>query len=144
MLPGWDGSSRWGQASGASHDSCRTTLSRQVAASRAHVSMTYKAHKLARLAGSHILAGSGDAASAISAEAKALAPGDILQECFQARSEEFDGSDIGQTEVKKAILRVRGKKHTKAPRKGVIATSKFSRLRRALARCRQRPPPRPQ
>jgi hypothetical protein len=86
---------------------------------------TYAAHNLAKLAGSHFLPGSGDAASAVSAEAKSQALGDILQKFYQAWDEEFDGTDIGQTEVKKAILYVRGKKHTKALRKGVLAGTKF-------------------
>jgi len=87
--------------------------------------MPYVGHNLAKIAGSHLISGSGDAASSISAEAKAQALGDILQEFFQAWDEEYDGTDIEQDEVKKAILYVRGKKHTKAMRKGFIATSKF-------------------
>lgn len=86
---------------------------------------TYAAHNIAKAVGSHFVPGAGDAASAISAEAKALALGDILQEYFQARTEEFDGTSIGPTDVKKAILYARGKKHTKAIRKGVLSTSKF-------------------
>lgn len=87
--------------------------------------MPYVAHNLAKIAGSHFISGGGDAASAISAEAKAAALQEILQEYYQAPDYEFDGTDIGQTEVKKAIAYVRGKKHTKAIRKGVIATTKF-------------------
>lgn len=87
--------------------------------------MPYVAHNLAKIAGSHFIAGGGDAASAMVAEAKAQALDDILQEFYQDRGCEFDGTDIGPTDVKKAIAYVRGKKHTKAIRKGVIATSKF-------------------
>jgi len=63
--------------------------------------------------------------SAVTAEAKADVLNDILQEYFQARDESFDGSDIGQTDVKKAIIYARGKKHLKAVRKGVMGATKF-------------------
>ena len=86
---------------------------------------TYRTHNLAKLAGSHFVAGSGDAASAVVAEAKAEALDDILQEFFQARGETFDGGIIDKKDVKKAIIYARGKKHTKAVRKGVIAGAKF-------------------
>lgn len=86
---------------------------------------TYRGHNLAKLAGSHFLAGSGDAASAISAEAKAQALDDILQDFYQSRGEQFDDTDIGLNDVKKAIIYARGKKHTKAIRKAFIGTSKF-------------------
>ncbi|MGG5819293.1 hypothetical protein [Falsiroseomonas sp. HW251] len=87
--------------------------------------MPYVAHNIAKIAGSHLISGGGDAASAIVAEAKAAALQDLLQEYYQDPHYEFDGSDIDQTDVKKAIAYVRGKKHTKAIRKGVIATTKF-------------------
>ena len=86
---------------------------------------TYVAHGLAKMVGSHFIAGSGDAVSSMLAEAKAQALEDILQSYYQARGEEFDGRDIGLTDVKRAIIYARGKKHTKAIRKGVIAGSKF-------------------
>lgn len=86
---------------------------------------TYFTHNLAKMGASHLISGSGDAASAIVAEAKAGALADILQEFYQSRDEKFDGTDIGPQEVKKAIIYARGKKHTKAIRKGVIATVKF-------------------
>jgi hypothetical protein len=86
---------------------------------------TYRTHNLAKIAGSHFIAGSGDAASAMVAEAKASALADILQLYYNARDKQFDGSDIGPNDVEKAIIYARGKKHTKALRKGVIATSKF-------------------
>jgi len=86
---------------------------------------TYRGHNVAKTVGSHFIAGSGDAVSAMVAEAKASALADILQEYFNARDKQFDGSDIGPNDVEKAIIYARGKKHTKAMRKGVIATSKF-------------------
>lgn len=88
-------------------------------------STTYVGRGIAKLAGSQLLSGSGDAASAVSAEAKAQALDDILQEFYQSRGAEFDGKDIGLTDVKRAIIYARGKKHTKALRKGVLATTKF-------------------
>ncbi|WP_211873002.1 hypothetical protein [Plastoroseomonas arctica] len=86
---------------------------------------TYVGHSLAKMAGSNVISGSGDAASAISAEAKAQVLNDILQTYYQARGEEFDGREIGLTDVKRAIIYARGKKHSKAIRKGVIGTAKF-------------------
>jgi hypothetical protein len=86
---------------------------------------TYRGHNVAKTVGSYFIAGSGDAVSAMVAEAKASALADILQEYFNARDKQFDGSDIGPNDVEKAIIYARGKKHTKAMRKGVIATSKF-------------------
>lgn len=86
---------------------------------------TYVGHNLAKIAGNHLISGSGDAASAISAEAKSQALDDILQTYYQARGEEFDGREIGLTDVKRAIIYARGKKHSKAIRKGVMGTAKF-------------------
>lgn len=86
---------------------------------------TYVGHNLAKMAGNHFISGSGDAASAISAEAKAQALDDILQTYYQARGEEFDGREIALTDVKRAIIYARGKKHSKAVRKGVMGTAKF-------------------
>lgn len=86
---------------------------------------TYAGHDLAKMAGNYFIAGSGDAASSISAEAKAQALDDILQTYDQARGDEFDGREIGLTDVKRAIICARGKKHSTAIRKGVIVTAKF-------------------
>jgi hypothetical protein len=86
---------------------------------------TYADRNIAKTVASHFIAGSGDAASAASAEFKAQMLSDILQEYYQDRGYVFDDTDIGQTEVKKAIAYARGKKHSKAMRKGVIATTKF-------------------
>jgi hypothetical protein len=55
------------------------------------------------------ISGSGDTASAVTAEAKAQALDDILQEFFQSRGAPYDDSDIGITDVRKAIIYARGK-----------------------------------
>ncbi len=86
---------------------------------------TYAGHGAAKLVADTLIAGSGDIASSVAAEAKAQALDDILQEYFQARGYEYDGAEIGQNDVKRAIAYARGKKHTKAIRKGVIGTAKF-------------------
>jgi hypothetical protein len=86
---------------------------------------TYRGRALAKTVFGFVVAGSGDAASAVSAEAKAQVLDDILQTYFHARGEEFDGSEIGPTDVKKAIIYARGKKHTKAVRKGALSAAKF-------------------
>jgi hypothetical protein len=86
---------------------------------------TYLARNIAKTVGSQFIAGSGDAASGVSAEAKAQALNDVLQEYFQARDLDFNDQDIGQNDVKMAIAYAKGKKHSKAQRKAVIATAKF-------------------
>ncbi|MFT8244847.1 hypothetical protein [Roseomonas sp. BN140053] len=82
---------------------------------------TYTARNVLKLAAGHLVAGSGNALSAVAAETKARELDDLLQTAFQSRGESYDGSDIGQHDLKKAILFVRGKKHSKASRKVVIA-----------------------
>lgn len=89
------------------------------------MSTTYVGRNLAKQVGDFFIAGSGDAASAVSAEAKAQALDDILQHYYQRRGMEFDGSKIALTDTMKAIVYARGKKHTKAVRKGVISSAKF-------------------
>lgn len=86
---------------------------------------TYVVHNMAKQAGNHFVAGSGDFASAASAGGKSEALDDILQHFFQARGFPYNGSTIMETDIKKAIAYVRDKKHTKAVRKGVIGTAKF-------------------
>lgn len=87
---------------------------------------TYVGHNLAKGVGGVLIAGAGEAASGVAAEAKAGALDDILQYYFQAGGLEFDDRDkIELTDVKMAIAYVKGKKHTKAKRKAVIATAKF-------------------
>lgn len=89
------------------------------------MSTTYAGRNVAKQVGDFFIAGSGDAASAVSAEAKAQALDDILQYYYQKRGLEFDGTDIGLTETMKAIVYARGKKHTKAVRKGTLSAAKF-------------------
>lgn len=87
---------------------------------------TYAARGVAKMAASHLVAGSGDAASSAAAELKAQALDELLQTAFQSRGERYDDTDIQRDELKKAIQFVRGKKHTKAVRKGVIAGAKLT------------------
>jgi hypothetical protein len=86
---------------------------------------TYAGHNIAKTVGDVFIAGAGDAASGVAAEAKAQALDDILQHFFQAGGLEFNDKDIEKTDVKMAIAYVKGKKHTKAKRKAVLATAKF-------------------
>ena len=86
---------------------------------------TYAGHTFAKTVGGILISGSSETASAVTAEAKAQALDDILQEYFQSRGAPYDDSDIGITDVRKAIIYARGKKHTKAVRKGVIGATKF-------------------
>jgi hypothetical protein len=81
---------------------------------------------MATAVGSHFIAGSGDLASAASAHIKSELLDDILQEYFQSRGLQFNGTDISENEVPKAIAYARGKKSTKAKRKLVVGTSKFA------------------
>jgi hypothetical protein len=94
---------------------------------------TYLGRNIAKTVGNHFIAGSGDAASGVSAEAKAQALNDILQEFFQAGGLEFNDQDIGPNDVKMAIAYAKGKKHTKARRKAVIASAKFTLQVAAIA-----------
>ncbi|WP_237213555.1 hypothetical protein [Falsiroseomonas oryziterrae] len=89
------------------------------------VETTYVPRELAKMAGSHFIAGSGNIASSITAAAKVSALSDILQDYFQDRDFEFDGTEIEESDVKKAIAYARGKKESKAIRKGVIGTAQF-------------------
>lgn len=84
---------------------------------------TYRGHVAGKFIRDRIIPGLSDAASAASAEIKARALDDILQEHFQARGLEFDGKDI--YDVKMAIAYARGKKHSKFQRKAVIGSVKL-------------------
>lgn len=86
---------------------------------------TYAGRTIGKNVGNFFIAGSGDAASGVAAEAKADALDDILQEFYQSGGLQFDGRDIAINDVKTAIAYAKGKKHTKARRKAVIATTKF-------------------
>ena len=70
--------------------------------------------------------GSGNLASASIAKSKADTLSDILQFYFQARDYNYNGSDIGDAEVMKAIAYARSKKQTKEYRKAVIGTTQFT------------------
>ena len=84
---------------------------------------TYRGHAAGKFIRDRIIPGVSDMASAASAEMKARALDDILQEYFQARGLEFDGKDI--YDVKMAIAYARGKKHSKFQRKAVIGSAKL-------------------
>lgn len=88
-------------------------------------STTYAGRGFAKTVGGMLIAGSGDAASGIAAEAKAQALDELLQHFFHAGGLMFDDRDIGIRDVKMAIAYAKGKKHTKATRKAVLATAKF-------------------
>jgi hypothetical protein len=88
-------------------------------------STTYAGRNFAKTVGDVFIAGSGDAASGVSAEAKAQALDEILQHFFHAGGLAFNDQDIGIKDVKMAIAYAKGKKHTKAKRKAVLATTKF-------------------
>jgi hypothetical protein len=88
-------------------------------------STTYAGRNVAKTVGDMFIAGSGDAASGVAAEGKAQALDDLLQHFFHAGGLMFNDQDISINDVKMAIAYVKGKKHTKAKRKAVIATAKF-------------------
>jgi hypothetical protein len=88
-------------------------------------STTYAGRNVAKQVGGMFIAGSGDAASGVSAQAKAEALDEILQHFFHAGGLVFNDQDIGVRDVRMAIAYVKGKKSTKAKRKAVIATAKF-------------------
>jgi hypothetical protein len=89
------------------------------------MSGTYTERSLGKLAGSHILPGSGDAASSIAARMKVYSLEEVLQQYFQDTGT-YTGGDIPENDPKKAIQYVISKKLTKSNRKGVIAAVKFS------------------
>jgi hypothetical protein len=89
------------------------------------VNTTYLGRNIGKAAFDHLLAGSGEAASAAAAELKAQALDDLLQLFFQAGGLQFNGQDINPTDIKMAIAYSKGKKHTKAQRKAVIGTAKL-------------------
>jgi len=86
---------------------------------------TYVGRNLAKQVGDVFIAGSGDTASGVAAEAKAEALEEILQHFFNKGDLEYKGEEIGIRDVPLAIAYVRGKKRTKAKRKAVLATAKF-------------------
>lgn len=85
---------------------------------------TYYGRELKKFGASLVVAGSDDATSAATAALKVEELGNVLQRHFQARSMEFDGSDIGIDDCRSAILYARGKKHTKAVRRAAVGTAK--------------------
>lgn len=88
-------------------------------------STTYAGRNFAKTVGDMLIAGSGDAASGVSAQAKAEALDELLQHFFQAGGLQYNDKDIGIKDVKMAIAYAKGKKGTKAKRKAVLATAKF-------------------
>jgi hypothetical protein len=88
-------------------------------------STTYAGRNFAKTVGDVFIAGSGDAASGVAAEAKADVLEGIIQRFNSGANIEYSGQDIKETDVLLAIAYVRGKKRTKARRKAIIATSKF-------------------
>jgi len=88
-------------------------------------STTYAGRNFAKTVGDVFIAGSGDAASGIAAEAKADVLEGIIQRFNSGQPLEYNGQAIGETDVLLAIAYVRGKKRTKARRKAIISTTKF-------------------
>ena len=86
---------------------------------------TYAGRNVAKTVGGFFIAGSGDAASGISAQAKADVLEEIIQRFNSGADVEYKGQPIGQTDVLLAVAYARGKKRTKARRKAVIASTKF-------------------
>src|ERR1700760_2903423 len=86
---------------------------------------TYVGRNVAKTVGGFFIAGSGDAASGVSAQAKADVLEEIIQRFNSGVDVEYKDQLIGQTDVLLAIAYARGKKRTKARRKAVIATTKF-------------------
>ncbi len=86
--------------------------------------MSFRARLLAKMVGSSFIAGGDDAVSALAASVKADHLNDLLQHYYMARGEEYDGSDISLTDVKKAIIYVRDKKETKAMRRAAVGATK--------------------
>src|ERR1700743_1044385 len=78
---------------------------------------TYAGRNVAKTVGSFFIAGSGDAASGVSAQAKADVLEEIIQRFNSGADVEYKGQPIGQTDVLLAIAYARGKKRTKARRK---------------------------
>ena len=87
--------------------------------------VNYAARGMGKQVASHVIAGSGDAVSAAAAQLKVHNLTKLLQRYFMAGDAEFNGNDIGITDVKQAILYARGKKQTKAVRKTVISGAKL-------------------
>jgi hypothetical protein len=84
---------------------------------------TYLKYNAVKAAGDYLWAGAGNATSAAKATIKVDLLGDVLQRYFNARGEEYDGSDIKPDDIKKAILYARGKKSSKAGRKAVLSAA---------------------
>lgn len=86
---------------------------------------TYAGRNVAKTVGGFFIAGSGDAASGVAAQAKADVLEEIIQRFNSGADVEYNGQRIGATDVLLAIAYARGKKRTKARRKAIIATTKF-------------------
>lgn len=90
-----------------------------------NVYVDYAARGIGKTVAGKLVAGSDDFLSAAAAEIKVHALTDLLQRFYMSGDAKFDDTDIGLTDVRKAILYARGKKHTKAIRKTVIGTAKL-------------------
>ncbi|MBC7432252.1 MAG: hypothetical protein H7345_09325, partial [Rubritepida sp.] len=90
-----------------------------------NVYVDYVARGIGKNLAGRLVAGSDDFLSAAAAEIKVHALTDLLQRFYMSGDAKFDDTDIGLTDVRKAILYARGKKHTKAIRKTVTGTAKL-------------------
>jgi hypothetical protein len=89
------------------------------------MSGTYLGSSVAKMAGNHLIPGSGDAVTSITARAKSDLLGGILQTYFHDSTAYKDG-DIALNDAQQAIKYARSKKLTKSNRKAVIAGAKFT------------------
>jgi hypothetical protein len=90
-----------------------------------NVYVDYVARGIGKSLAGKLVAGSGDFLSAAAAEIKVHALTDLLQRFYMSGDAKFDDTDIGLSDVRKAILYARGKKHTKAIRKTVNGTARL-------------------